>query len=194
MLRRLPSRLLRLSQCSTRRSGAVSERGAALHRLHDGAVGDEQAHQRGQVVGAPEAADVGLAAADGAAEGRVGEGLRMQDLERRVQVAVAACAGRRRGARRRSTTVSSPCANLRELGEEQRACRAAAARRCRCAADAPAPVDCRRRCWVCSWRRVSRCVRRGWRWPAPVLSGWVKNGMRLSQQPQRLPVDRRGRP
>ena len=150
------------------------DRRAPLHGLHDVAVGDEEADQRGQVVAAPVAAHESLAAADRAAERRIGVGLRVEHLDGRVKAAV-------RGAPAERPALAAlddrelAVAQLPELGEEdspaeplQQALTLADAETGRCRDDAVSHDG------SLSMRPSSlRC-------PAPVLSGWVKNGVRLS--------------
>ena len=65
----------------------TDERGpAAIHRIHLLAIGDEDAHQMGEVVAAPETTDIGLARADSAAERGVREHLRMIDVQRTGEI------------------------------------------------------------------------------------------------------------
>ena len=63
------------------------DRGPAFHGLHDVAIEDHQPDERGEIVGAPKAADVGFTRPYGAAEGRIGVGLRVQHLDGGAQVA-----------------------------------------------------------------------------------------------------------
>ncbi len=151
------------------------ERGPALHGLHDLAVHDHEADERGEVVGAPQAPDIGLPAPHRAAEGGVGVGLRVQHLDRGPQVA-----------RRRAASEAQPLlavddrdfalVKLAELGEEQ-----------------PATELLQRAAGVGAGDLVERRDDAGFhgtslsmrparvRCPAPVWSGWVWKGTRLSQ-------------
>jgi len=62
------------------------QRPAAVHAVHEVAVDHEEADQAGQVVAAPQAADIGLARAHRAAEGGVGVELRVVDRQAHAQV------------------------------------------------------------------------------------------------------------
>ena len=53
----------------------------AVHAVHDRTVGDEQAHERREIVATPKIFDVGVACAHRAAEGDVGEELRVAYLD-----------------------------------------------------------------------------------------------------------------
>ena len=58
----------------------------AVHAVHDRAVGDEQAHERREVIATPKIVDVGAACAHRAAESGVGEELRIAHLDGHRQI------------------------------------------------------------------------------------------------------------
>ena len=190
MLRALPSLLLRLAQWNRRSSGRLTTPSAESMRFICSRLATKMRTSVDEIVAAPQPADVGLAGAHRAAEGRVGEGLRM----------LSTCSVH---AERRNPRVRLPntCWSPVGLDHAQLAVfeLRAAARAAACGRGAPAAMRARR------GRGASRLSssrgERVFMWSARVASmescvceDGYGTASRFTSSLQRLPVDERRRP